>query len=239
MTEAAANRYIGQPLRRREDLKLLTGKGRYVDDIRLPGMLHMAVLRSPHAHAMIESIDLSRAACAPGVRLAQAGKDFTGKIGPIMPNWVLPGSKVPFRPVVAVDRVRFVGECVAIVVAESQAAAYDAVGLIDVDYATLPAVVDEAVAVGDGAPQLHDNVPGNVTTIYKVKGGDYQRAAREADQVIKLRIVNNRLIPTCMETRCVVANPDADGTLTLYIPSQVPHMHRRWIAETVGIPNTC
>jgi aerobic carbon-monoxide dehydrogenase large subunit len=236
MTEAAANRYIGQPLRRREDLKLLTGKGRYVDDIRLPGMLHMAVLRSPHAHAMIESIDLSRAACAPGVRLAQAGKDFTGKIGPIMPNWVLPGSKVPFRPVVAVDRVRFVGECVAIVVAESQAAAYDAVGLIDVDYATLPAVVDEAVAVGDGAPQLHDNVPGNVTTIYKVKGGDYQRAAREADQVIKLRIVNNRLIPTCMETRCVVANPDADGTLTLYIPSQVPHMHRRWIAETVGIP---
>jgi aerobic carbon-monoxide dehydrogenase large subunit len=236
MTATTATRYIGQPLRRREDFKLLTGKGRYVDDVRLPGMLHMAVLRSPHAHAAIKSIDLARAASAPGVRISMSGKDFSGKIGPIVPNWVLPGSKVPFRPVVAVDKVRFVGECVAVVVAESQAEAYDAIGLIDVDYATLPAVVDETAAIGDGAPQLHDNVPGNVTTIYKVRGGDYAKAAREADQVISLRIVNNRLIPTCMETRCVVASPDPDGTLTLYIPSQVPHMHRRWIAETVGIP---
>src|SRR5215510_3262723 len=104
-----AIRYIGQPLRRREDFKLLTGKGRYVDDVRLPGMLHMAVLRSPHAHAVIENIDLARAASAPGVRLAMSGKDFSGKVGPIVPNWVLPGSKVPFRPVVAVDKVRFVG----------------------------------------------------------------------------------------------------------------------------------
>jgi aerobic carbon-monoxide dehydrogenase large subunit len=236
MNEMTTTRYIGQPLRRREDFKLLTGKGRYVDDVRLPGMLHMAVLRSPHAHAEIKGIDLSSASAAPGVRLVLSGKDLVGKIGPIMPNWILPGSKVPFRPVVAVDRVRFVGECVAIAVTESQAGAYDAIGLIDVDYAPMPAVVDEAAAILDSAPQLHDNVPGNVTTIYKVKGGDYQKAAREADQVIKLRIVNNRLIPTCIETRCVVANPDADGTLTLYIPSQVPHMHRRWIAETVGIP---
>ena len=236
MNEMTTTRYIGQPLRRREDFKLLTGKGRYVDDVRLPGMLHMAVLRSPHAHAEIKSIDLSSASAAPGVRLVLSGKDLVGKIGPIMPNWILPGSKVPFRPVVAVDRVRFVGECVAIAVTESQAGAYDAIGLIDVDYVPVPAVVDEAAAILDSAPQLHDNVPGNVTTIYKVKGGDYQKAAREADQVIKLRIVNNRLIPTCIETRCVVANPDADGTLTLYIPSQVPHMHRRWIAETVGIP---
>jgi aerobic carbon-monoxide dehydrogenase large subunit len=236
MNEMTTTRYIGQPLRRREDFKLLTGKGRYVDDVRLPGMLHMAVLRSPHAHAEIKGIDLSSASAAPGVRLVLSGKDLVGKIGPIMPNWVVPGSKVPFRPVVAVDRVRFVGECVAIAVTESQAGAYDAIGLIDVDYAPVPAVVDEAAAILDSAPQLHDNVPGNVTTIYKVKGGDYQKAAREADQVIKLRIVNNRLIPTCIETRCVVANPDADGTLTLYIPSQVPHMHRRWIAETVGIP---
>src|SRR4030095_10383082 len=235
MNEITKTRYIGQPLRRREDFKLLTGKGRYVDDVRLPRMLHMAVLRSPHAHAEIKSIDLSRAAAAPGVRLVLSGNDLAGKIGPIMPNWVLPGSKVPFRPVVAVDRVRFVGECVAIAVAESQAGAYDAIGLIDVDYAPLPAVVDEVAAILDGAPQLHDNVPGNVTTIYKVRGGDYAKAAREADQVISLRVVNNRLIPTCMETRCVVASPDPDGTLTLYIPSQVPHMHRRWIAETVGI----
>ena len=219
--------YIGQPLKRREDFKLLTGKGRYVDDIRLPGMLHMAVLRSPHAHALVNTIDAAAAKAAPGVRLVLSGKDLTGKIGPIVPNWVIPGTKVPYRPVVATDRVRFVGECVAVVVADSMAQAYDAVGLIDVDYEVLPAVVDETAAVADGAPQLHENVPGNITTIFKIGGGDYQMAARQADQVIRLRVVNNRLIPTCMETRSILASPEPDGTLTVYIGSQVPHMHRR------------
>jgi carbon-monoxide dehydrogenase large subunit len=228
--------YIGQPLKRREDFKLLTGKGRYVDDIRLPGTLHMAVLRSPHAHAVINGINAAAAEAAPGVRLVLSGKDLGGKIGPIVPNWVIPGTKVPYRPVVATDRVRFVGECVAVVVAESLAEAYDAVGLIDVDYEMLPSVIDEEAAVADGAPQLHDNVPGNVATVFKVGGGDYQMAARQADQVIRLRIVNNRLIPTCMETRSILASPEPDGTLTVYIGSQVPHMHRRWIAETTGIP---
>jgi Aerobic-type carbon monoxide dehydrogenase, large subunit CoxL/CutL homologs len=236
MTDARAIRYVGQSLRRREDFKLITGKGRYVDDIKLPGLLHMAALRSPHAHAIINRVDLTEAAAAPGVRLVLSGADLVGRIGPIVPNWIIPGTKVPVRPVVAVDRVRFVGECVALVVAESQAMAYDAVGQIDVDYETLPAVVDEEAATRDGAPQLHDNVPNNITTVFKVRGGDYQQAAREADQIIRLRVVNNRLIPTCMETRTVIADPNADGTLTVYIPSQVPHMHRRWIAETVGIP---
>jgi carbon-monoxide dehydrogenase large subunit len=227
MSTAVASRYIGQPLKRREDFRLLTGKGRYVDDIKLPGMLYAAILRSPHAHADIRNVDLSAARAAPGVRLALSGKDLDGKLGPIAPNWVLPGSKVPHRHVVAIDRVRFVGECVALVVAETLAEAYDAVNLIDVDYETLPAVIDEVAAIGDGAPQLHDNVPGNITTIYKVRGGDYAKAALEADEVVKLRVVNNRLIPTCMETRTVVADPEADGTLTVYMPSQVPHMHRR------------
>src|ERR1700758_3491147 len=136
--------YIGQPLKRREDFRLLTGKGRYVDDIRIPGTLHMAVLRSPHAHAVIKSVDLAAAKVAPGVRVALSGKALEGKIGPIVPNWVIPGTKVPFRPVVAIDRVRFVGECVALVVAETLAQAYDAVALIDVDYEVLPAVTDEA-----------------------------------------------------------------------------------------------
>ena len=203
--------YTGQPLKRREDFKFLTGKGRYVDDIKLPGMLHVAIARSPHAHAIIRNVDLSSAKTAPGVRLALAGKDLGDKIGPIVPNWILPGTKVPFRPVVATDRVRFVGECVALVVAETLAEAYDAVGLIDVEYEALPAVTDEAAAILENAPQLHENVPGNVTTIYKVRGGDYATAAREADQVIRLCIANNRLIPTCMETRSVIAVPDPDG----------------------------
>ncbi|MEH2625258.1 CO/xanthine dehydrogenase Mo-binding subunit [Bradyrhizobium sp. AZCC 1719] len=224
MNVTTAIRHIGQPLKRREDLKLLAGKGRYVDDVRLPGMLHMAVLRSPHAHAEIRSVDLSAAKVAPGVRLVLSGKALDGKMGPIVPNWIIPGSKVPFRPVIATDRVRFVGECVALVVAETLAEAYDAIGLIEVDYEVLPAVTDEEVAIREDAPQLHDNVPSNITTIYKVRGGDYEKATREADHVIGLRVVNNRLIPTCMETRAIVASPEtgrhADG---LYRQPGSPH----------------
>ncbi|MFB6450215.1 xanthine dehydrogenase family protein molybdopterin-binding subunit [Bradyrhizobium tunisiense] len=236
MTVPTGMRHIGQPLRRREDLKLLAGRGRYVDDLNLAGMLHVAMLRSPHAHAAINGIDPSNAKKAPGVRLVLSGNELVDKIGPIVPNWIIPGSKVPVRPVIATDRVRFVGECVALVVAETFAQACDALELIEVDYEVLSAVTDEASAIGKDAPQLHDNVPGNVTTFYKVKGGDYDKANREADQVISLRVLNNRLIPTCMETRAIVAAPEPDGTLTVYIGSQVPHMHRRWIAETVGIP---
>ncbi|SPP92982.1 xanthine dehydrogenase family protein molybdopterin-binding subunit [Bradyrhizobium vignae] len=236
MTISQGARQVGQPLKRREDLKLLAGRGRYVDDLKLPGMLYMAILRSPHAHAKISSIDLSLAKAAPGVRLALSGTALEDRIGPIVPNWIIPGSKVPVRRVVATDRVRFVGEGVALVVAESLAQAYDAIGLIEVEYDVLPSVTEEQEAVRGDAPQLHENVPGNITTLYKVKGGDYEKANREADQVVNLRIVNNRLIPTCMETRAIVAAPEPDGTLTVYIGSQVPHMHRRWIAETVRIP---
>src|SRR5712671_8097821 len=206
-TEAAAVAYIGQPLRRREDLKFVTGKGRYTDDIKSPGMLHMAVLRSPHAHAVIKQVDLSATQASPGVRLALSGADLAGKIGAIVPNWIIPGTKVPDRPVVAIDRVRFVGECVALVIADTQALAHDAVELIDVDYETLPALIDEEAAIREGAPQLHGNVPNNITTVYKVGGGDYKKAAQEADQVIRLRVANNRLIPTCMETRSILAEP--------------------------------
>src|SRR5215471_7438188 len=93
--------YVGQPLRRREDFRLLTGKGRYVDDIKVPGMLHLALLRSPHAHARVTRVELMAARAAAGVRVALSGADLAGKIGPIRPNWVLPGTRVPERPVVA------------------------------------------------------------------------------------------------------------------------------------------
>jgi carbon-monoxide dehydrogenase large subunit len=228
--------YVGRSLRRREDRRLLTGRGRYVDDIALPGMLYLAILRSPHAHARITGIDLSAARAADGVRLALAGADLTGKVGNIKPNWVIPGTVVPDRPVMAVDRVRFVGECVALVVAETREAAEDALERIEVAYDVLPAVVEEEAAIGDGVPQLHENVPNNITTHFKAGGGDYAAAVRQADQVLHLRLLNNRLIPTCLETRAILAEPSADGRLTIYMSSQVPHMHRRWIAETVGIP---
>ena len=228
--------YVGQSLRRREDIKFATGNGHYVDDIKLPGMLYLAILRSPHAHALITGVDLSVAKAAAGVRLAIGGTDLIGRIGNIKPNWVIPGTVVPNRPVMAVDRVRFVGECVALVVAETREAAHDALEFIEVEYEALPAVIDEEAATGDGAPQLHENVTNNITTYFKIGGGDYAAAARQADQVLRLRLVNNRLIPTCLETRAILAEPSVDGRLTIYLPSQVPHMHRRWIAETVGIP---
>ncbi len=204
--------------------------------MKLPGMLYLAILRSPHAHARITGVDLSAARSGAGVRLALAGADLTGKIGNIKPNWIVPGTLVPRRPVIAVDKVRFVGECVALVVAETRETAYDALERIEVAYEALPAVIDEADAIGDTAPQLHENVPKNITTTYKTGGGDYAAAARQADHTLRLRLVNNRLIPTCLETRAILAEPGADGGLTLYLPSQVPHMHRRWIAETVDIP---
>src|ERR1700680_2270385 len=100
MTEATAIKYVGQPLRRREDFKFITGRGRYTDDIKAPGMLHMAVLRSPHAHAIIKQVDLSAAKSAPGVRLALSGADLAGKIGSIVPQWITPGTKGADRPAV-------------------------------------------------------------------------------------------------------------------------------------------
>src|SRR6516162_4904750 len=235
MTEQSTA-YVGRSLRRREDRKFLTGRGRYADDINLPGALNLAILRSPHAHARITGIDLSAAKAAAGVCLAVDGADLVRKIGDIKPNWVIPGTVVPHRPVVAVDRVRFVGECVALVLAETREAAWDARELIDIVYEALPAVINEEAAIAEGAPQLHENVPNNITTYFKTGGGDYAAAARQADQVLRLRLVNNRLIPTCLETRAILAEPGVDDGLTLYLPSQVPHMHRRWIAETVGIP---
>ena len=112
MTDTAQSTpYVGQSLRRREDIKFVTGNGRYVDDIKFPGVLYVEILRSPHAHALITGVDLSATRVAAGVRLALSGADLVGKIGNIRPNWVVPGTLVPDRPVMAVDRVRFVGEC--------------------------------------------------------------------------------------------------------------------------------
>jgi carbon-monoxide dehydrogenase large subunit len=170
------------------------------------------------------------------MRLALAGADLIVRIGNIKPNWVIPGTVVPDRPVMAVERVRFVGECVALIVVETREAAHDALELIEVDYEALPAVIDEEAATGDGAAQLHEDVPNNITTYFKIGGGDYAAAAGRADEVLRLHLVSNRLIPTCLETRAILAAPSVDDRLTIYLPSQVPHIHRRWIVETVGIP---
>ena len=222
--------YVGRPLRRREDFRFLTGRGRYVDDIKLSGTLHLAILRSPHAHAIITSVDLSAAKAAAGVRLALAGADLPGKIGSIKPNWIIPGTVVPDRPVIAVDRVRFVGECVALVVAETREAAYDALELIDVTYEELPAVIDEEVAIADGAPQLHENVPNNITTYFKTGGGLCGREVDASDARRRMRRAEDREVQGAGQLDVVdVAAPPGQEPEILAAPQRPADIggHRR------------
>lgn len=228
---------VGQAVSRREDPKLLTGRGRFTDDIAIPGLTYASLLRSPFPHATVKSIDTSRALAMPGVIGVLTYADLRGKVGDIKPNWVVGKSIVPPHPPLADERVRYVGEAVAFVVARTRQEAVDALEAIDVDYDVLPAVVDEEAALRDGAPQLHGNVPGNLIGVFKLGGGDYAAAAARADHLVQVRLVNNRLIPSPIEPRAVRAIHDAsDDRLTIYLPSQVPHMSRRWLAETLGWP---
>ncbi|MCE4611281.1 MAG: xanthine dehydrogenase family protein molybdopterin-binding subunit [Desulfurococcales archaeon] len=236
----AARRYIGRKVKRKEDPRLLTGKGLYVDDIHLPGMLYAAFLRPPYAHARIKSIDTSRAEKIPGVVGVFTGEYFKDKVAPLMTAWNLTNADLkPVKwPVVAYDKVRFTGDIVAVVVAEDPYTAYDALEAIDVEYEPLPVVVDVEEAVKPGAPQLHDEAPGNVAFRWEFKGGrDFDEIAKEADLIVKQRLINQRLIPSAMETRGAVAsyNP-ASGELTVWVTSQNPHVHRLIMAGVLGIP---
>lgn len=234
---ATPTRFVGQPVIRREDPRLLTGRGRFTDDIAIDGLTCAMVLRSPHGHARIKSIDTSPALAMEGVIGVLTYADLRGKVGDIRPNWVVGDAKVPPHPPLADERVRYVGEAVAFVVAETRQQAADALEAIIVDYDVLPAVVDEEAALEPQAPQLHDNVPGNLISVYRAGGGNYAAAAASADKLVKVRLVNNRLIPSPIEPRAVRAVFDTnDDRLTIYLPSQVPHMSRRWLAETLDWP---
>jgi carbon-monoxide dehydrogenase large subunit len=229
--------FVGQPVLRREDARMLTGRGRFTDDIQLPRMAYAAVLRSSYGHARIRSIDASRATAMAGVVGVLTEADLAGKVGDIRPNWVVGNSIVPPHRPLASGRVRYLGEPVAFVVANTRAQAVDAVEAIDVDYEPLPVVVDQEAALQPGAPQLHDNVTGNLIGVFKLGGGDYAAAAASADRLVKVRLVNQRLIPNPMEPRAVCAYYDElEERLTIYMPSQVPHMSKRWLAETLRWP---
>lgn len=235
--EKPVNKFIGHSVARREDVALLKGQGRYVDDVRFPGMNYAAVLRSPYGHARIDKIDASAARSHPEVIGVLTFQDIEGQIGSIRPNWVVGDSKIPDHPVLASDTVRYVGESVAFVVATSRQAAADALELIDVSYTPLDAVVDAERALDTTATQLHANVPGNLIGVFQVGGGDYREAANTADKIVKIRLVNQRLIPSPIEPRAVSASYDSvTEKLTFFLPSQVPHMSRRWLSETLGWP---
>ncbi|HST88457.1 MAG TPA: xanthine dehydrogenase family protein molybdopterin-binding subunit [Ktedonobacterales bacterium] len=235
----AATSMIGAAVKRREDPRFITGHGQYTDDIKLPGMVHMAILRSPYAHARIKSIDTSKAKALPGVRAVYTGKDLEGKVGNMPPVFIIPDAnfKTPAYPVIAIDTVRYTGDQVAVVVADSPAIARDALDQIDVDYEPLPVVVNEEEAVKPGAPQLHSDVPDNVLFHWKIAGGDPDAAFQNAEVVIKERFIQQRLIPNAMEPRSAVARWDpGTGELTIWHTTQNPHITRFVFSLLNGIP---
>jgi carbon-monoxide dehydrogenase large subunit len=229
---------FGSGIRRREDPRLITGSATYTDDLTLPGMLHAAIVRSPHAHARIKRIDTARAKKAPGVVAVYTGADTGSALAPMPCAWLLPNSelKIAKYPQLATEIVRYVGDCVAVVVAETRYQAQDALDLIDVDYQPLAAAVDPRKAAAKGAPQIHAEIAGNQAFHWVVAGGDIDAAFAKADVVVKDRIVQQRLIPTAMETRGAVAKfSQATGELTLWNTTQNPHIVRFLASLITGI----
>jgi carbon-monoxide dehydrogenase large subunit len=234
------SKVLGSAIKRREDPRLITGHGKYTDDFSLPGMAHLAVVRSPYAHARIRGIRTKKALSLPGVLGVFTGRDMDAAgFKPIPCAWVVPGSdtKTPAYPPIAVDTVRYAGNAVAIVVAEDRYAARDAADAVEVDYEPLPAVTDAFAAAQKGAPQLHADVPGNICFHWKVSGGDVEAAFRSAPVTVRDRILNQRLIPNAMEPRAALAQwTPGSGEVTLWVTSQNPHIVRFLLSLDTGIP---
>jgi aerobic carbon-monoxide dehydrogenase large subunit len=196
---------VGKRVRRREDPRLITGTATYVDDIQMPGMHHACVVCSPHAAARILAIHTQAALEKPGVAAVFTGADVQN-LGPVPCAASLPGLRVPRHHLLAQDRVYFAGHPVAVVVVIDRYLARDAAELIEVDYEPLEAVADPEKALAEGAPAVHPEWPDNIAYTFHQEGGDVADAFEKADVVIKQRITSQRLIPTAMETRGVVAD---------------------------------
>ncbi len=232
-------RSFSSGIRRREDPRLITGRAAYTDDIRLPGTLHAAILRSPHAHARITSIDVSAAVGASGVVAAYVGPDTSDALGPVPCAWNIPDSELKAVPhaAIAAEVVRYQGDAVAVVVAESRSQAEDALELIEVDYEPLGAVVDPKAAAEAGAPQLHADAPGNQAFHWSVAGGDADAALVSAEVTVRERILQQRLVPNAMEPRSALAQfVAATGELTLWSTTQNPHIARFILSGVTGVP---
>ncbi|RVT86806.1 xanthine dehydrogenase family protein molybdopterin-binding subunit [Rhodobacteraceae bacterium CCMM004] len=225
---------IGARVKRKEDKRFITGKGRYTDDVRVDNQAYAAFVRSPHAHARVNGIDTSAAEGMEGVIAVLNGNQLTGDgIGNLICGWAVSskdGSPMNMGPwsALATDRVRFVGDAVAVVIAESQALARIAAEAVEVDYEELPAVVQADKALADGAPQVHDNAPGNLIYDWEIGDAAATDAALEgAHHITEMKVVNQRLSPNPMEPRSAVAIFDtAEDHYTLYTTSQNPHLAR-------------
>jgi carbon-monoxide dehydrogenase large subunit len=228
-------KWFGASVKRKEDPAFLTGRGRYVDDIELPGMLHAAVWRSPHAHAAIRGIDKEAALALPGVHAVVTYSDLPQSmrrqtVPLLVPS---PAIKQPLMPYcLARDEACFVGEPIAIVIAESRYIAEDAAALLAVDLEPLPAVADCARALDPAAPLAHRTSPDNLAAFIPIKAGDTDAAFASAPHIFRERIFQHRGGPFFMECRGMIAVPDpAQGALTIYVSSQGPHRHKRVLLD--------
>ena len=191
---------MGRPLKRKEDPKILTGRTRYVDDIRLPGMLHAAVLRSSYAHAMITNIDISRALQMPSTKLVLLARDIPRNVKPLSTFEADDGSEID-RPILAVDEVRYVGEPIAFVVSESSYQAEDAIEAIGVDYKPLGVIVDPELAEREDSPRCHSGRRNNLVMVDKVESGNVEEAFAKAEKIVTLNLLNQRLSPSPLEPK--------------------------------------
>jgi len=234
-TEHTETGLIGASIRRVEDPLLVTGKGCYVDDVQLPEMLHMALLRSPYPHAKIISINTSAAKSMPGVLEVVTGADLSERLNvPALP--MVPGMKIPPHPLLARGAVHAAGTPVAAVVAQSRAIAQDAASAIEVEYESLPSVVDAEKALDPGAPLAREELDSNICYTITKKGGDVEKAFAEAEHIVRMHIASPRLVAMAIEPRGVVAKPEPTGDLTVWISTQSPHRVRADLATAIGFP---
>ena len=242
VTEERPAAEVGKSRLRKEDGRLITGQTNWTDNIVVPGMLHLAILRSPFAHAKITSLNVEAAKSRPGVIAVFTGKDFAEEQGTIPCAWpVTPDMVNPGHPSLAVDEVKHAGEAVAVVIARDKYAAQDALEHIDIDYDSLPVVLDMEAAVGDGADKVHSHIGGNQSFSFVFDAGDAgtgeptQDAFDNAEVVVSRRFIQQRLIPAFMEPRSTVVQPVGDG-FTMWTSTQVPHILRLMLALTLGVP---
>ncbi len=230
---------VGRGVKRLEDPKLISGSDPYVNDVRLQGALHLAFVRSPHAHAILKRIDTSAARKIPGVVAVLTGADINAEVGvihtPIPPEMFASMNKQGYS-MLAEGRVRHVGEPVAVVAAETAAAAVDGAETVVVDYEPLPVVVNPEAALAKGAPLLYPESGSNLGVYFKGEKGDVDAAFKSAPVVIDLKMVNQRVIPLCMEPRaCSAVWDDKAQKMTMWGDTQIPHGMRNQVAERLKL----
>jgi carbon-monoxide dehydrogenase large subunit len=231
--------YVGQALRRVEDPRLLTGRGTFLDDLRGRDVLSVAFLRSPHAHARIVSVDSAEAAAAPGVVTVLTGTDVAGVLPPLRAELAAPGYAPTAWPVLARERVRFVGEPLAAIVATDRYLAEDAVAAMRVSYAPLPAVVDAEAAIAPGAARVHDDRRDNVLVHLRHDNGLVDEAFREADLRVSATLRHGRCAGSPLEGRGILVDVDrSTGGLVVWASTQVPHLLRSGLAEALALPES-